>query len=215
MMRTKTLRAESYLRAALAALGTQDVAVDCGANVGKVTRSLAETGASVIAFEPDPVVFDALKNDLDDRPNVTLRAEAVGTETSTGRLFRSPYYAENPLFEAEKNTICSGALTRRKGGGWQAMDTENVIEVPVIDLPNLVRDLAAQYGRVSLLKLDIEGMEVPILECLEAQGLFELIDFTVAELHPWRFPDQRARIEALRERLGTRYSPAHVNLDWG
>lgn len=214
-MRTKKRIAETYLDTALKSLGVGDVAIDCGANVGKITRMFAETGASVIAFEPDPVVFDALSRNLGSRPNVSLHAAAVGTRVGKTTLLRSPYYAENPLLEAEKNTICSDALTRRKEGGWQPMDTENVVEVPVIDLPNLVQDLAVQYGRVAVLKLDIEGMEIPILESLERLCLFRLIGFTVAELHPRRFPGQRERIETLRERFRTQYSPHHVNLDWG
>jgi len=213
--RDKTHRAEAYLESTIAALTTNDLAIDCGANIGKITRKLVATGASVIAFEPDPIVFAVLKSSIEPNPNVTLRAEAVGTERGTSTLFRSPYYDKNPLLEAEKNTICRDALTRRKGGGWQPMDKENVLEVQVIDLPDFIRGLAAQHGRVSLLKLDIEGMELPILETLEEHKLFELIGFTVAELHPWRFPNQKERIEALRSRIESRYSPAHVNLDWG
>jgi FkbM family methyltransferase len=214
MKHTKIRRAETFLDAAVKTLRVGDVAIDCGANVGKITRMLAETRAFVYAFEPDPVVFDALRGNLGSRPNVSLRAEAVGTQVATAKLLRSPYYAENPILEAEKNTICSDALTRRKEGGWQPMDTQNAVEVSVIDLPSLVRDLAAHHGRVAVLKLDIEGMEVPILESLETQGLFRHIGFTVAELHPRRFPEQRERIEALRDRLRAQYSPDHVNLDW-
>ena len=214
MTRTKIRRAETFLDAAVKTLRTGDVAIDCGANVGKITRMFAETGAFVYAFEPDPVVFEALTANLGSRLNVSLHAEAVGTQAGTAKLLRSPYYDENPLLEAEKNTICSDALTRRKGGGWQPMDTKNVVDVPVIDLPSLIRNLAACHGRVAVLKLDIEGMEIPILESLETQRLFRLIGFTVAELHPRRFPDQGERIEALRQRLGARYSANHVNLDW-
>src|SRR3546814_13037940 len=41
-----------------------DIAIDCGANVGRFTRPIAEGGATVHAFEPNPDAFAALLRNL-------------------------------------------------------------------------------------------------------------------------------------------------------
>ena len=41
-----------------------DIALDCGANVGKITVPMAQTGAAVYAFEPNPHAFAKLKEQL-------------------------------------------------------------------------------------------------------------------------------------------------------
>ena len=59
-------------------MGPDDIAVDCGANVGDVTQLLAETGATVHAIEPDPVAFNQLSDRFINRSNVILHNFAVG-----------------------------------------------------------------------------------------------------------------------------------------
>src|SRR5262245_51819241 len=39
-----------------------DVMIDCGANVGDVTSLLARSGATIYAFEPNPLCFAILSN---------------------------------------------------------------------------------------------------------------------------------------------------------
>lgn len=208
-------RAEAIFADRLASLGPGDLAIDCGANVGKITRRLAETGADVIAYEPDPVIFPHLERACAVYPSVTLNMAAVGIAPGEARLLRSPYFEEDPVAESEKSTICDDALTRKREGGWQLMDRENTATVAIVDILSVLKTELAGRGRIAVLKLDIEGMEAPILEAMEERGLFENIDLTIAELHPWRFPEKAGDLRALRDRLSARYAPTHVNLDWG
>src|SRR4051794_32403355 len=54
-----------------------DILVDCGANVGDVTSSFARTGATVYAFEPDPLCFSVLSKRFSLTPNVTCFHKGV------------------------------------------------------------------------------------------------------------------------------------------
>ena len=59
---------ESYARGLmqgiLSMLEPGDVVIDCGANLGAVAGPLADTGATVHAFEPDPYTFGRLSEAL-------------------------------------------------------------------------------------------------------------------------------------------------------
>src|SRR5436190_23184541 len=58
-------------------LDKDSVVIDCGANVGNITKKFADTGATVHAFEPDPLAFDILSKRFGSFPNVMLHNEGV------------------------------------------------------------------------------------------------------------------------------------------
>ena len=69
--------------AAAARLTKGDIAIDCGANVGKFTVMMARNGATVHAFEPNPAAFAELRRNTAEFANVQLHATAI--TTSPGR----------------------------------------------------------------------------------------------------------------------------------
>lgn len=52
-------------------LSKKDIAVDCGANVGRFTEMMAQTGATVYAFEPNPDAFAVLSENIKGVGNAT------------------------------------------------------------------------------------------------------------------------------------------------
>lgn len=207
-------RAERLFKAALAGLGPGALAIDCGANIGEYTLPMARTGADVIAFEPDPVIFRHLETALEAWPNATLQAAAVSTRTGHTRLLRSPYFADDAVSESVKSTILPTARTRDRNGGWREMDHENYVEVPMVNLVALLEREIARRGQVALLKMDIEGAELDILEAVHRKGLFARIGLTVVEMHGFRFPETRPRIRRIKAAIRKRHGPEKVNFDW-
>ena len=129
--------AEGYLTAITAMLKPGDLAVDCGANMGVVTERLAATGADVVAFEPDPFAFKTLEQKFADTPNVTLVNAAVGVGSGTVRLMRADNFGDNPEGASVKSTILDGG---------RRIDTENSVEVPLINFPGWVTDQVKLRG---------------------------------------------------------------------
>jgi FkbM family methyltransferase len=199
--------ARGLLQGIRSMLGPGDVAIDCGANVGAVTLPLAETGATVHAFEPDPYAFPELEARVAGLPNVRLHRAAVGVSSGRVRLMRAANFAENPKGGSVKSTVVPG-------GRRIAEDAGAGIEVEMVCLPEVIRGLAADHGRVAFLKLDIEGAELDLLEHMEAEGLFDLVRLTLAETHERKFPALRPRFAALRERIAAAHPVTRVNLDW-
>ncbi|PWK60486.1 FkbM family methyltransferase [Roseicyclus mahoneyensis] len=199
--------ARGLLQGIMSMLKPGDVVFDCGANVGAVTGPLAETGATVHAFEPDPFAFGQLSQRVQGMENVVLHNVAVGVTAGSVRLMRAANFEDNPLGGSVKSTVIAG------GRNIDERD-DATIEVAMIALPDMIRSVAAQAGRIAFLKMDIEGAELELLEHMQAHGLFEFVGLTVAETHENKFRDLRPRFAALREAVAAQYPVTRVNLDW-
>src|SRR5262245_56327195 len=86
-------------------LRSGDIAIDCGANLGVHTRSLAATGATVHAFEPDPYTFKCLREAMKGAPNVHLINSAVSVCDGPGVLYRARGFDTDPAhLRSEEHT---------------------------------------------------------------------------------------------------------------
>lgn len=199
--------ARGLMQGILSMLRPGDVVLDCGANVGAVTGPLAETGATVHAFEPDPFAFAKLSERVAGMDNVVLHNAAVGVAAGSVRLMRAANFDDNPMSGSVKSTIITGGRNIDETDG-------ATISVTMIALPDLLREIAAKTGEVAFLKMDIEGAELDLLEHMQTHGLFDLVRLTVAETHENKFRDLRPRFAALRAAVADTYPVTRVNLDW-
>lgn len=116
--------------------------VDAGANVGYYTllaSTLTGARGSVYAFEPDPVNFAYLVENLNANAcsNVRPAQQALSNTTGTGRFAQDTYGAE-------------GHLT-------QAVNPAATIDVATISLDAFFSNEG--WPKVDLIKIDIEGSE--------------------------------------------------------
>lgn len=199
--------ANGLMQGILSLLKPGDIVLDCGANVGDVSAPLAETGAEVHAFEPDPYAFGKLSKRLESAENVTLYNAAVGSHAGTVQLMRASNFDDNPKGGSVKSTIVPGGRNINE----QADQTHSV---EMLSLPDVISDLTANGGRIAFLKMDIEGAELDLLEKMLEYDLFAQIDLTVAETHERKFRELRPRFKALRKAVASKYPITKVNLDW-
>lgn len=205
--RAKTARAEGMLTGVLAILRPGDIVFDCGANVGEVTGPLADTGAEVHAFEPDPWAFAQLQGKFAGRANVTLHNVAVGAQAGTVRLMRAEGFDDDPAKKSVMSTVLEGG---RAMGAAPATG----IDVPMISLPDLLRQTLRDRDQIAFVKIDIEGAELDLLTALHEGRLFDDIRLTVAETHEKKFRALRPDFRALRAAIAADYPPSKVFLDW-
>lgn len=174
--------------------------IDCGANVGTVTAAFVKQGCEVHAFEPDPYAIEKFETRFPDHPQVHLHKKAVGTEAGELTLFRTERFERRP----ERATIES-SLVRR-----DIHTQQNAVSVEVVDLVKFIRSLGR---RVDVLKMDIEGSEVDLVDRLIDEGLHREIGAMYVETHERFSEDLAARTLALRERV-RREGIRNINLDW-
>ncbi|MDE0409341.1 MAG: FkbM family methyltransferase, partial [Alphaproteobacteria bacterium] len=85
------------------------------------------------------------------------------------------------------------------------------VEVRQIDFMRYLEDLNEDIG---ILKIDIEGAEVELLEALfDRPDILKRIAFIFAETHERLYANHKPRVKALRERA-KRLEQTRVDLDW-
>lgn len=178
-----------------------DIAIDCGANIGSVSLKMAKSGATIYAFEPNPYAFAKLTENVAAYPNVICIQKAVGSESGIVKL----YLHENAQ-EDQVHWSTGSSLLEFKGN----VNKDQYIEVECIDLCAFIQNL---NQRVSVLKMDVEGVECPILKKMIDSGLIHHIDQLLCEMHDKKIAELREPSDEIR-RLVKEKNLTHVDLNW-
>lgn len=177
-----------------------EVAIDCGANVGKVTKKMAKPGIIVYAFEPDPNAFKALQAKFKEETNVTCFNKAVSDHSGSAKIYFTDKYNENPEKWSTGSTLSADKPN---------VDKTNFAICEVVDLAEFIQNLGKPIG---LLKMDIEGEEIKVLNKLIDLGLTKEIRKIVVETHE-RFPTLTEPTRELKERI-RELKLKNIDLDW-
>ncbi len=191
---------EEFQRAIRRIDGT--VCIDLGANVGKYTRLLAARARHVIAFEPDPWTCARLRENVAGLDNVQVENAAVGTSDGVTLLYRHRRFDGNRAFRSQSSSTLS---TSRR------VDTDSPLEVRLVDFVKYLEGLGDTIG---ILKIDIEGAEIELLETLfDRPDLLGRMDYIFAETHERFHASYVPRVARLRERAELIHRPV-INLGW-
>jgi len=121
--------------------GTNRTVIDVGANIGNHSLALAATGATVIAYEPNPDLVQPVSSALSMNPfgdRVELRASGVGARAGYGRI--ASFSATNI--------------------GSQTIAVDDVTG----DFPVVALDSESFPGPITMIKIDVEGMEPDVID---------------------------------------------------
>lgn len=124
---------------------TDDIVVDIGSNIGisSLYFLTRHTQSRVFLFEPVPVNVDRLQQNLSGFENrYTLSKVAVGLSNGHVEFGVEP-------------TGRYGGIARRTG---------TTINVDCIDINDALRPVLERHHRIDLLKIDVEGLELPLAE---------------------------------------------------
>ena len=185
---------------ALSNLNKGSYVIDCGANVGEFTKLFLEKGFIVDAFEPDPIAINELKKKCKNNKNLNLFQSAVGLKDNTQKLFRYRKFDENDPYSTQGSSL----LDYRSG------TNKPFVEIKVIDFINHIKK---QKKEISLLKMDIEGSEIEILNKIIDLNMHYKIKYIFVETHE-RF-SHKLGLETAKLKLRIKnLNINNINLDW-
>ena len=163
--------------------------IDCGANVGAAIAYFLTLypDATITAFEPDDHTFKFLACNRDQNrwTNVELHQAAVHRVEDKLTFFSHP----------------TASLVSSVRADIGASNSMRIIEVSAVRLSSYIS------GPVDLLKLDVEGSEIGVLEDLVETGKLQLIDQIILEYHHHIAPkeDRLGHFLSLLEQNGFGY----------
>lgn len=158
-------------------LSPDSVVFDLGANRGEFAREVRrQFGCRVHAVEPSPGLAASMRG----QDWLTVTEAALSASGGTVRLVVSGNPEASYVWE-EAEAPLSGPL----------------VEVPALTLERL---MAGAPLAIDLMKMDIEGAELQVLESASEQTLQRIRQLTV-EFHQFLDPGLRGRIQALKRRL--------------
>lgn len=196
-------RSESEIKynSVLCSLVKGDVAIDCGANVGNITDKLSMNGATVYAFEPNPYAYNVLKKRFSKRRNVKCIKSAVWDHNTIMKLYLHEMADADQVAWSTGSSLMSSKSNVRN---------DKYITVKVIDLIEFIENIK---NRVKVLKIDIEGAEVEILEHIIRRNLYKKIDYTIVETHEDKLPIITKRMDQIRKDI-IKKKIDNIKLDW-
>ncbi len=147
------------------------LAFDIGAHVGDRTGSFLRLGARVVAVEPQPRVFRALRLIHGKSEDVTLVQSAVGAAPGCLTLHLN---TANPTISTASAELIEAAQSAQE---WQGQVWESAITVPVTTLDALI----AENGLPDFMKIDVEGYELEVLRGLSHQVPALSFEFTTIQ----------------------------------
>lgn len=202
---------EAYLPAQGLRLRAEPVIFDVGANIGLFALYALRTWprGRIFAFEPAPAVFDALRRNLGEAAKVELYNIALGDARETRELRYYPRYTMMSGFTADP--AADRALARScfetTAAGLDPGDRElllaaadamfdgsfgqETVPCPVERLSDVVE--VAGVDRIDLLKVDVEGHELPVLRGIDEE-LWPRVDHIVVEV-----ADRSGELSEIRE----------------
>jgi len=144
---------------------TNPVIIDCGANIGMSVLYFKRCypQATIIAFEPNPTTYNLLNKNVASfqLKNVTLHNLALANAQGT-----IPFH-----FNEDKGTL-TGSIQSNRGG-------ERVIDVKCEKLSSFINE----FPHVDLIKMDVEGAELKIVEDIMQSGAISKVKELIVEYH--------------------------------
>lgn len=182
-------------------LNPGDIAIDAGANVGNITEMFNTMGCFVHAFEPNKEAFTVLSEKFKNIESVKCINSAVSTVDGERKL----YLHSNADQDAVKWSTGSSLL-----GDKPNVNKNNFNVVQTMNLSGYIRSMGKQ---IRVLKMDIEGEEISVLNHLIDERTVHLIDYIFVETHDDKIATLVEATQLLREKIRLQ-KLHHISLDW-
>jgi FkbM family methyltransferase len=181
-------------------LNPGEVAIDLGANVGKMAKRMTGEGVTVYAYEPDPHAFKVLSERFKNNPSVICINKAVSDHNGMAKLYLDSRHGDDMV----EWSIRSSLLVEKP-----AMNPNDFVEVEVVDIAEVIKQIDKPIG---LIKMDIEGEEIKVLNRLMDLGLTDRVRNIVVETHE-RFPTLVEPTEKLKKKILSN-GFKNIDLNW-
>lgn len=183
-------------------VNSSSLIIDCGANVGDISALFLSKGARVIAFEPDPLAFNHLLKRFKGESRIECINKGVAHHSGKAQFFL--HKSRND--DSGSEFTVSSSIVKEKVN----IDTGNSIEIELVDLSEYINKL---HRKVDILKLDVEGAEIEILDKLISEKTYEKTGLILVETHETKIPGHVEKVAQLKSVLAQQ-NIKNIKLNW-
>jgi len=183
-------------------LKENDLVIDCGANVGNITSVFNRFGCIVYSFEPTSSTFEILKKRFSNIEKIKCIQKAVGAANDIKKLYHHEWSEYNKIYWSDGNS-----LIYEKSN----VNNNDYEEVEVIDLVEFINSLDKE---IALIKIDIEGAEIELLNHLIDTGTIHKINKIICEVHDRKYPIFKEDTDKLRYKIKHLGLEHKIDLNW-
>jgi FkbM family methyltransferase len=170
--------------------------IDLGANLGQgytwFSRYFDTPNVEFELFEPNPNCFAELLK-LPGVRSGEVKVHNVGVGAAAG------FFKFYGLAEGEGGkTSQGGSIVKEHNSNRYAASDDGAIDVEVINFSDYLREKAKNFKKI-VVKMDIEGAEVDLLESMIENRSVDLIDYLYVEFHSQYQDEETAAVTRARE----------------
>jgi len=183
-------------------LSKDHLVIDVGANIGMVSECLAKKGAKVISFEPNSKAYNELTKVAKKYNNIDAKNVAVGIKNRLVNL----YMHKQSKLSTEDLTQASSLLHEKPN-----ISTGIFEEVQEIDFAEYLKSL---QRKVELIKIDIEGYEIQLINHLLDNDSLDNVKKIYLETHEKKFIQLVEPTMKLKQRIKSKGFEEKFCYDW-
>lgn len=169
---------DQFLTDSIRAVGVcnrKDVFIDIGANIGLISTQVGDAFGKIIALEPNPIAFGVLQaNALTHIPEskLSLRNFGLGQNKALAQLEIPSKNLGGAFVRGPDNRLTEEQLERKEGGKIDISKTLNISIESAHDFFEAVNSEITDDQCRIVIKIDVEGMEDPIIQALLGSKLW-------------------------------------------
>ncbi|MDA8631876.1 FkbM family methyltransferase [Litoricolaceae bacterium] len=143
--------------------------IDIGANIGLISVQVAGSFNKLIALEPNPIAFGVLQaNALTHiaKSKLSLRNYGLGSQSELAQLNIPEKNLGGAFVESSDNKLTTEELAKKEGG---RIDIIKAFDISIQSAADFFQSIKPQSKHIQsriVIKVDVEGMEGPIIEAL-------------------------------------------------
>lgn len=186
----------------LSRIDKDSICIDLGANIGLISSMMARKGSTVYAFEPNSIAFESLEKKCEKFTNIIPIKKAAGVIDRTTKLYLHQDNKGNNNIDFSE----AGSLKSDKPN----ISRENSEAIEEIDFANFIN----QFDHINLIKIDIEGYEVELLNHLLDRKSLNNISMIFVETHFHKWKELEKPTQELIEKIKNTELDVTINFDW-
>lgn len=176
--------------------------IDIGANVGDISSIFSRMKCIVHAFEPTKETCDVLRRRFSGNNNIIIYNKACWNKNEKLKFYHHEWFKYNKIHWSNGNSLLAEKYNVKK---------DDFEEVEAIDIVEFILNLNKQ---IDLIKIDIEGAEVEVINHIIDTKAIDKVNKIVCEVHDKKYKFLQKNTMLLREKIKDNNLENKINLSW-